>query len=137
MTSNFWADEIYSVNKEIQISKSIMDAPFTITPPMRNEKIITKFSFLMEFFKKSWQHQFSFCNKACQGQRRNAYLLQHYSQTLSNKVLLWALIKPKLWNQVPASDHLVINSVNFLCWKLRLAGSFDVQGSQPILICKQ
>ena len=93
---------LYSLNKEIQISKSIKDAPFTITPSMRNEKIITKFSFLMEFFKKFWQHQFSFCNKACQGQRRNAYLLQHYSQTLSNKVLLWALIKPKLWNQVPA-----------------------------------
>ena len=87
MTSHFRVGEIYSLNKEIQTSTSIMDEPFAITPPMRNEKIITKFSFLMEFFKKSWQHQFPFCNKARQGQRRNAYLLKHYTQTLSDKVL--------------------------------------------------
>ena len=35
-------------------------------------------------------------------------------------LVLW---KPKLWNQVPSLDHLVIqNSGDFLCWKLRSVG---------------
>ena len=42
----------------------------------------------------------------------------------------------KLWNQVPFLDHLVIqNSGDFLCWKYRYVGCFDVSNFSNSQLC--